>query len=37
MEDVFNSDWKDFGVRGTVPAAATVTPAQVFEQARSLR
>lgn len=34
MQDGFNSGWIDFGVPGTEPVAGTVTPAQVFEQAR---
>lgn len=34
MEDGFNSGWIGFGVPGTEPVAGTVTPAQVFEQAR---
>ena len=33
MEDGFNSGWIDFGVPGTEPVAATVTPAQLFAQA----
>jgi len=37
MEDVFDSGWTDFGVPGTEPVATTVTPAQVFERARSPR
>lgn len=34
MVDGFNSGWIDFGVPGTEPVAATVTPTQLFEQAR---
>jgi len=34
MQDGFNSGWIDFGVPGTEPVASTVTPAEVFEQAR---
>lgn len=34
MQDGFNSGWIDFGVPGAEPVAGTVTPAQVFEQAR---
>ncbi|HEX4496480.1 MAG TPA: NmrA family NAD(P)-binding protein [Thermoanaerobaculia bacterium] len=34
MEDALNSGWIDFGVPGTEPVAATITPAQVFAQAR---
>ncbi|MEJ7811745.1 MAG: NmrA family NAD(P)-binding protein [Gemmatimonadaceae bacterium] len=34
MVDSYNSGWIDFGVPGTEPVAGTVTPAQVFEQAR---
>lgn len=34
MEDGFNSGWIDFGVPGAEPVAATVTPAQVFAEAR---
>jgi uncharacterized protein YbjT (DUF2867 family) len=37
MMDGFNSGWIDFGVPGTEPVAATVTPAQVFAQARKAR
>ena len=33
MEDGFNSGWIGFGVAGTEPVAATLTPAQVFAQA----
>jgi uncharacterized protein YbjT (DUF2867 family) len=32
MEDSFNSGWIDFGVPGTEPVAATVTPRQFFAQ-----
>jgi uncharacterized protein YbjT (DUF2867 family) len=34
MEDALNSGWIDFGVLGTEPVAATITPAQVFAQAK---
>ncbi len=34
MEDGFNSGWIAFGVPGTASVAATITPAQVFAQAR---
>jgi len=34
MQDGFNAGWIDFGVPGTEPVAATVTPAQFFAQAR---
>jgi uncharacterized protein YbjT (DUF2867 family) len=34
MEDALNSGWIDFGVPGTEPVAATLTPSQVFAQAR---
>jgi uncharacterized protein YbjT (DUF2867 family) len=32
LEDSFNSGWIDFGVPGTEPVAATMTPAQFFAQ-----
>ena len=35
MQDGLNSGWIDFGVPGTESIPATVTPAQVFEKARS--
>ncbi len=35
MEDGFNSGWIAFGVPGTEPIAATVTPTQVFTQAKT--
>lgn len=34
MQDGFNSGWIDFGVPGTEPVAGTLTPAEVFQQAR---
>ena len=34
MQDGFNSGWIDFGVSGTESVASTLTPAQVFAQAR---
>jgi hypothetical protein len=34
MEDAFNSGWIAFGVPGAEPVAGTVTPTQVFAQAR---
>ncbi|CAA9555075.1 MAG: hypothetical protein AVDCRST_MAG86-143 [uncultured Truepera sp.] len=34
MQDGFNSGWIDFGVPGTQPVAGTLTPAEVFAQAR---
>lgn len=34
MEDGFNSGWIAFGVPGTEPVAATITPAQFFAQVR---
>ena len=34
MQDGFNSGWIDFGVPGTEPVAGTLTPAEVFAQAR---
>ncbi|MCY1023268.1 NmrA family NAD(P)-binding protein [Pyxidicoccus sp. MSG2] len=37
MLDGINSGWIDFGVPGTEPVAATVTPAQVFAQATKAR
>ncbi|NBD09931.1 hypothetical protein [Corallococcus silvisoli] len=37
MEDGFNAGWLHFGVPGTEPVAATVTPAQVFAHARKPR
>jgi NAD(P)H dehydrogenase (quinone) len=37
MQDGFNSGWIDFGVPGTEAVAATVTPIQVFQQARTAR
>lgn len=37
MEDSFNSGWIDFGVAGTEPVAATLTPAEVFSRATAPR
>lgn len=37
MQDGFNSGWIDFGVPGTEPVAGTLTPAEVFAQARNRR
>jgi uncharacterized protein YbjT (DUF2867 family) len=34
MVDAYNAGWIDFGVPGTEPVAGTVTPADVFAQAR---
>ncbi len=36
MQDGFNSGWIDFSVPGTEPVAGTLTPAQVFAQARKV-
>ena len=35
MQDSFNSGWINFGVSGTEAVAGTLTPAQVFAQART--
>lgn len=37
MQDGFNSGWIDFGVPGTEAVAGSVTPLQVFAQARNVR
>jgi hypothetical protein len=34
MEDAYNAGWIAFGVPGTESVAGTITPAQLFAQAR---